>query len=1062
MPRSFRYVPPDPRADVLTRPRLLRALLGRWHHRVTCLIGGPGLGKTTLLAQAIAENRLAPRGTDLWIGVEARDADHTDRLATAVATAMAHHAAAPARAAANNGTGGANGADGASGPTGADDVGAWTGEVDAISVADALWHLAPDEICLVLDDVHLLTEGSAGAAWLAALVDALPANGHVLLASRTEPAIPLARLSAQAAVLRVGEGTLRFTGNELATFAERRGIEPARLGDRSEWPAVAELTATVGHDVADNYLWEEILEPLGPQRRRVLGVLCELGGADDCLVSAAIGAPAELSTSLDGVPLVARGADGWHVAHALWHDAPGVALAPEEVGEVRQRAVTHLTERERFDDAFAIIREAGLWDLAPDVLRQAALGAPRRTTGELEVWLATCPPVVRESVGGMLAESVLLSLTDPVMAVEALTHTAHTARQADDLDVEMMAIAQLGRLTWFTQGSARAGRDVGRRVVELQATGHPVAQALFTFGRAIIADVRGDDAACLAQLERIDRGVLDPAFEAMADLLRGIIGLDMGDTEGALVIAERVRTSANRRTRPIFHGLRLRALYVLGRIDELLAELPARVAAVRATGVVTDRYLIVSHASAFLSHFGDVEGARRFLDELLPLSPPGPDETTVTARTAMVIASLQLAEGDEDGAAATLAEAMETQGLEKGIDRRAWRQTLAISYVLVPATREHWDAQPLEAHLRTARDLAQAVVAVREGGHDQRLRNLELPEMHLVRAALHHRLAAELAVGLSALGRPEGPHLLEELGPPGRAAVRAMATNGSRNRKAKLARSLLAVVPQPPAEVTWLGVLGPLDVRRPGRDGAEVVDNHLRRKRLRALLAFLIGHRTTDRSVVAATLWPDHDEKAAANNLAVTLSYLLQLLEPERPTGEPAYTVRVDGQTIKLVTGEHLQIDTDVFDEHLALAAAAEANGAPSLALEHNLAAVDLYRGDLHADLPDADWALIDREHYRTRFLSAGVRAGQLLVARGDTDQAEAIARRVLTVDPWNESGHAVLVNAALAVGDRATARRRFDACLEALDELGMEPSDATQQLRRRMRAATGLAPSSS
>ena len=53
MPRSFRFVPPDPRDDLLTRPRLLRALLGRWHHRVTCCIGGPGLGKTTLLAQAM-------------------------------------------------------------------------------------------------------------------------------------------------------------------------------------------------------------------------------------------------------------------------------------------------------------------------------------------------------------------------------------------------------------------------------------------------------------------------------------------------------------------------------------------------------------------------------------------------------------------------------------------------------------------------------------------------------------------------------------------------------------------------------------------------------------------------------------------------------------------------------------------------------------------------------------------------------------------------------------------------------------------------------------------------
>jgi len=54
MPRSFRFDPPESRSDLLIRPRLLRALLGRWEHRVTLVVGGAGLGKTTLLVQAVA------------------------------------------------------------------------------------------------------------------------------------------------------------------------------------------------------------------------------------------------------------------------------------------------------------------------------------------------------------------------------------------------------------------------------------------------------------------------------------------------------------------------------------------------------------------------------------------------------------------------------------------------------------------------------------------------------------------------------------------------------------------------------------------------------------------------------------------------------------------------------------------------------------------------------------------------------------------------------------------------------------------------------------------------
>ena len=74
--RSCRFVPPELQHGVLVhRPGLVGALLGRWEHRVTLLRGGPGLGKTTLLAQAIAESRLAPRGEDVWVGVEPYDSE---------------------------------------------------------------------------------------------------------------------------------------------------------------------------------------------------------------------------------------------------------------------------------------------------------------------------------------------------------------------------------------------------------------------------------------------------------------------------------------------------------------------------------------------------------------------------------------------------------------------------------------------------------------------------------------------------------------------------------------------------------------------------------------------------------------------------------------------------------------------------------------------------------------------------------------------------------------------------------------------------------------------------
>jgi LuxR family transcriptional regulator, maltose regulon positive regulatory protein len=324
-----------------------------------------------------------------------------------------------------------------------------------------------------------------------------------------------------------------------------------------------------------------------------------------------------------------------------------------------------------------------------------------------------------------------------------------------------------------------------------------------------------------------------------------------------------------------------------------------------------------------------------------------------------------------------------------------------------------------------------------------------VPDASLVQSLLHYRFATELALGLTSVGRPEGRLILDRLGLPGRDALRALAD--TRPRQVKAARSLLAAVPAPPSRPTYLAVLGPLVLRRDGPEGEEVVDPSLRRRRLQALIGFLVAHRRTTRQAIAEALWPELDERAAGNNLAVTLNRLLRVLEPWRDAREPPYLVRLEGQAVSLLAGEHLGVDVDDFGNELAAAARAEAGEAPSEALDHLLAAVELYRDDLHVELLEADWFALDREHYRTRFVTAATRAGQLLVGRGDMEQAQHVARRALAVDPWCEDAYGVLINAALAYDDRSAARRVLMHCLAALHDLGAQPSPTTQQLHRRI-----------
>jgi LuxR family maltose regulon positive regulatory protein len=1023
VPRSFRFQPPSPRSPSLTRPRLLRALLGRWEHRVTLVVGGAGLGKTTLLAQAIAENRLAPRGDDVWIGVEPEDA-HGESLAhDTLAAVVGRRGAGDLRDAASRTT--------VPGPE---------------AVADAVWRRSPAAVCLEFDDVHLLPMGSPGAAWLADLVDALPSNGHVLLASRTDPPLHLARLHALGDVVRVGDDDLRFTDDEVASFAAGRGVDAAPLEAAGGWPAMTELAASVPGLQIDDYLWEEVLAPLGEARRRVLAVVADLGGADDELAGAVLDEPVALGAVLDGVPLVASDDRGWRVPHPLWRTVPALALADEERRRVGRRAVAHHLAGGRFDEALTLATDTGLDDVLPSILRAACLGPGRPPAERLARWLVDLPPAAAATSGAALAAGLHTALVSPGDAIEPLRAAVERFRAEGDVEGELATIALLGRVTWWLARLDVLG-ELFPRVLELEAEGHALARALACIGQAVLADLDGDDARVLAVLEAVEPGTLDPGWAAVADWLRASTLVGSGRATEALAVLDTMAPSDDPAFAATSEGARLAVRWVQGDVDAVADELPALLDQVRAAGLAQNRLVGLAQAVVVWATLGELEKASRHLDEARRAEREAGGGAT--ARVALAEATLRAASGDEDGARAVIEDAIACHGISSGSDRRPWRMALPVTYVLVPDARTTWDGAELVGHLDDARALARAVAGLRAGdrGAIPALVARGVPPVDEIRANLVPPFAAELAVGLHTAGVPEGAALLDALGAPGRDAARTLAAaTGATGRGA---RGLLAAVPAPPPHPLEVGVLGSLELTAGGRS----LTGELRRGRVRALLSYLVSHRTTSRSAIMAALWPDLDERAAANNLRVTLNYLLAALEPWRGKGEPSFFVRTNGGAVTLAGGGWLHVDAEQFDDHVRRATRADADGAPSLALEHALAATGLYRGPAYQDSGDADWVDVEREHYAARFVKVAVRAGELLVGHGEEERAEGLAQRALAVDQWSEEAYAVTVSAALSRGDRTAARRALDKAHAALAELGVEPSPELQRLRRRLRA---------
>jgi len=163
------------------------------------------------------------------------------------------------------------------------------------------------EAALVLDDYHLIDSREIHEA-LTFLIEHLPPHFHLVIATRADPPLPLARLRARGELTELRAADLRFTPEEAAAFLDQMmrlkllAEEIAELEKRTEgWIAGLQMGALAMRDRADvpgfiaaftgsnryvlDYLVEEVLnqQPEGDRSfllessvlSRICGPLCD-------------------------------------------------------------------------------------------------------------------------------------------------------------------------------------------------------------------------------------------------------------------------------------------------------------------------------------------------------------------------------------------------------------------------------------------------------------------------------------------------------------------------------------------------------------------------------------------------------------------------------------------------------------------------------------------------------------------------------------------------------------------------------------------------------------------
>ena len=319
--------------------------------------------------------------------------------------------------------------------------------------------LATDEAVLVLDDFHVIGSRQVQES-LAFLVEHRPAGIGVVLASRSDPPLALARLRARGQLTEVREAELRFTPGEAAELLQHvasglpdasvaalaartegwaAGLQLAALSLRGQADATAFVAAFTGsHRYILDYLTEEVLEQQDRQLRAFLletSVLDRLSGPLCDAVTGREGSQALLEeVERAGLFLIPLDEErGWWRYHHLFADLLRARLQqaqPGRVAELHRHAAAWYAEHGLADDTIGHAVAAGEMLSAARVIEQYfdLVYSVRGEAATIHRWLSVLPDdVVRSRPRLLLAQALMAPTSGHLEVVEPLLDAVECA-----------------------------------------------------------------------------------------------------------------------------------------------------------------------------------------------------------------------------------------------------------------------------------------------------------------------------------------------------------------------------------------------------------------------------------------------------------------------------------------------------------------------------------------------------------------------------------------------------------------------------------------------------------
>lgn len=261
-------------------------------------------------------------------------------------------------------------------------------------------------------------------------------------------------------------------------------------------------------------------------------------------------------------------------------------------------------------------------------------------------------------------------------------------------------------------------------------------------------------------------------------------------------------------------------------------------------------------------------------------------------------------------------------------------------------------------------------------------------------------------------------------------------------RAVKTICTLIPKTPPPGLRVCCLGRF------RLFRGDTEISPENWKSKKAKTLLKLLIYYRPrgyVSKEIFMEHLWPEEDPGKTTKRFHVALAAIRKVLEPGIKRGVPSAYIKSDLDMYHLHLGGKGYVDADMLEDVNEFTPGGKKSAE---VLERLHRAVLSYKGDYFMENLHEEWCYEERERLKAVYLTLLIDMMEHYEALGKYPQAIEYCRRYLKTDMYAENIYQHLMRYYAFTGNNGMIRKTYARCCESIEQgLGVPLSRETNLL---------------